>query len=299
MLHPLRTTLLTLVFLTASHFTNVVRAEEAELVPYSVIEAQNLLDNFKATYKNKKSPEEDAINSLTGLVDAYRYLESKGDERTKDEGKMMASIVKMVAKGLFPKKRARVNVECARALGKMGDKGGAKPLLKWLEDTVLDMKAPNSGWVEYGFRSMAWVGATDRGTLDFVRSFATGKHLDINVAAQALMAMTEWKRLPAKTRKEYFVKVQQYMGGLFSLMRGSDAKKKGAAETKYNTIKENGLKALNALSGTETPFKDPDEAFKWSKKNKKMKWKDYENPRFLKKEKPSKTEKKPEEKPKE
>ncbi len=297
MLHsptPISFALLALALISASPATRAAAAEEPELVPYSIIEAQNQLDVFKSTYKNKKSPQEDATNSLTGLVDAYLYFASKSDEATKSEIKMKAAIVKMVARGLFPKKRALVNVECARALGKMADKGGAKPLLKWMDDTVLDMKGPNSGWVEYGFRSMAWIGATDRTTLDFVRSFATGKHLDANVASQALMAMYEWRVLPAKTRKEFFVKVLQYMGGLYSLKRGNDPKKKGAAETKYNTIKENGLRVLQALSGSAERFADPVGATKWYKANKKKKWADYENPRFVKKEKPSKTEKKPE-----
>ena len=269
------------------------RAEE-ELIAYSVVEAQSLLDNFKATYKSSKSPEEDAINSLTGLVDAYRYLNSKGEEATKDEQKMKKAIIKMVAKGLNARNRPRVNVECARALGKMGDEQGAKPLLKWMDGTVLDMKSPNAGWVEYGFRSMAWIGSSDRGTLDFVRSYATGKHVDITVASHALMAMEQWKSLPGKTRKEYFIKVQQYMGGLWSLKNGSDAKKRGEAEQKYNTIKDNGLKVLHQLSGNDKPFADPNEAFLWLKENKKKKWTEYVGPKFRKKAAP-KTDAKPKE----
>ncbi|MEM8883601.1 MAG: hypothetical protein AAGD14_06025 [Planctomycetota bacterium] len=259
-------------------------AQEGELIKYSVVEIENLLANFKATYKNKKAPEEDVDDVLTGLTDAYKYLASKEPEDlTKEEEKAQKAIVSMVAKGLKARKRARVNVQCAIALGKMGDKAGAKPLLKWLDGTVFDMKNPNSGWVEYGMQSLAWIGPTDSKSLDFLRSYATGKHNDTNVAAQCLMATFEWRMMPGKSRKEMFNKIQQYMGGLYSQMRGSDAKKRGEAEQKYNTIKENGLKALHLLSGNDKPFADPDEAFAWWKDNKKGKWPDYENPRFKKK----------------
>ena len=94
------------------------------------------------------------------------------------------------------------------------------------------------------------------------------------------------------------------MGGVYSVMRGNDAKKKGNAEQKYNTIKDNGLKALHMLSGEPKGFADPDAAFKWWKDAKKRKWDDYENPRFKakpkaeeKKEPEKKPEKKPEENP--
>jgi len=274
------------------------RAQQEELVPYSIVEAENLMANFKALYKNKKTPEEDAVNALTGLVDAYRYFKSKGDQASKDEEKAMAEIVNYVSRGLSARNRPRVNVECARALGTMGDEEGAKPLLKWMDRVVLDAKAPNSGWVEYGFRSMAWIGATDGATLDFVRSYATGKHNDINVAAQALMATYEWRSLPGKERKEFFNKIQQYLGGLHSLMRGSDPKKKGEAEQKYNSVKDNGLKALHLLSGEPQAFKDPEEAFLWWKDNKKRRWDDYVGPRFRKPETEKKEEPKPEEAPK-
>jgi hypothetical protein len=259
-----------------------------ELVPYSVEEADNLMANFKALYRNKKTPQEDAINALTGLVDAYRYFDSKGEEATKDEEKAKRTIVKWVCRGLSARDRPRVNVECARALGRMGDEDGARPLLKWMDNTVLDAKAPNSGWVEYGFLSMAWIGSTDGNTLDFVRSYATGKHVDINVASQALKAVGEWRELPGKERKEFFNKIQQYMGGLYSLMRGSDAKKRGDAEQKYNSIKDNGLKTLHRLSGEAQPFADPDAAFEWYKDNKKRRWDDYVGPKFRKPE-PKKT----------
>jgi hypothetical protein len=255
--------------------------EKKELVKYSEVEINDLLANFKATYKNAKVPEEDAQNVLVGLKDAYLYLASKGEEVTKEELKLKDEIVSAVSKGLFARKRARVNVECARALGIMGDEEAAKPLLKWMEDTVLDAKSPNADWVEYGFRSLAWVGSKKAKTLEFVRAYACGKHVDTNGASQALMAMVEWRDVPAKARKDWFNKVNQYLGGLYSLMRGTDQKKKGEAEAKYNTVKDNGLKALTALAGIDTPFADPDAATKWWNEGaKKSKWEDYIGPRF-------------------
>jgi len=127
--------------------------------------------------------------------------------------------------------------------------------------------------------------------VDAARTYATGKHNDINVASQALMATYEWRELPGKERKEFFNKVQQYLGGLHSLMRGTDVKKRGDAEQKYNTVKDNGLKALHLLSGEPQPFADPDVAFEWWKENKKRRWDDYVGPRFRKKEEAKKVEK--------
>lgn len=288
----MRTTIFALTFATLLLWPHgAVCAEEKELIKYSPVEINDLLANFKATYKNSKVPEEDAQNVLVGLKDAYLYLTSKGEEATKEEIKLKNSIVNLVAKGLKARKRPRVNVECARALGTMGDQLSAKPLLKWMEDTVLDAKAPNSDWVEYGFRSMAWVGGTKGKTLDFVRSYSTGKHPDTSVASQGLMAMIQWRSLPGKTRKEWFNKVNQYLGGLYSLMRGTDQKKKGEAEAKYNAVKDNGLKALTALAGLDTPFTEPDSATKWwNDGNKKKKWETYVGPRFRKKAEAAKSE---------
>jgi hypothetical protein len=272
--------------------------KEKELVTYSLVEIKDLMANFKATYKTKKAQEEDAVNVLTGLKDAYRYLDSKGEEATKDEIKAKKAITKLVSRGLFARNRALVNVECARALGVMGDPDSGKQLLKWMDGVVLDAKAPNSDWVEYGFRSMAWVGGTKGESLDFVRSYATGKHVEITVAAQALMAIEQWRRLPGKVRKEFFNKINQYMGGLYSAMRGSDAKKRGEAESKYNAIKDNGLSVLTQLAGVNKPFTDPDGANAYWKENKRRKWEDYIGPKFRKKAEPAKkpAEEKPAEK---
>ena len=258
-------------------------APDKALTPYSLVEVGQLLDGFKSTYKKKKVPQEDAINLIEGMKDAYRYFDSKGDEAPKAEIKAKGAIVSLLGKGLFARNRARINVECARALGAMPSKESGKQLLRWMDAVVLDAKAPNSAWVEYGFRSLAWVGGTDNKTLDFVRGYATGKHVEITVAAQALMAMGEWRSLKGSVRREWFNKVNQYLGGLWSAMRGSDAKKKGQAESKYNAVKDNGLKTLTLLSGEATAFGDPDQAMVFWKANKKRKWEDYVGPRFRKK----------------
>ena len=164
----------------------------------------------------------------------------------------------------------------------MEDKEGAKPLLKWMENVVLDAKSPNPQWVEYGFLSMAppWNHAHGRNTLDLVIKYASGRHLDIGVANQALRAQYEWRELSGKNRKEMFEKTLGYLGGLWSLKNGTDQKKKGAAEKKYNAVKDEGLKALSLLSGHDKPFKNPDDARDWWKVNKKTKWQPYTGVKF-------------------
>ena len=66
-------------------------AQEKALTPYSLVEVKDLLDLFKSTYKKKKVPQEDAINLIDGLKDAYRYFDSKGDEAPKEEIKAKAA----------------------------------------------------------------------------------------------------------------------------------------------------------------------------------------------------------------
>ena len=68
-------------------------AQEAseELVAYSPEEIDNLMNTFLQTYKNKKAPEDDAISTLANLKGAWRYLESKGEGKTKDPGSLACS----------------------------------------------------------------------------------------------------------------------------------------------------------------------------------------------------------------
>ena len=248
-----------------------------ELTPYSTVEIDNFLKVFKQSYKNKKAPEDDAVAVLEDLQKAHAYLtdrEKKG-EASKEEIKAKSSIVKAIALGLKARKRELVTLKCAQVLGAIGDHDGAKPLIRWMDGTVLDAKSANPNFVEAGFLSMARIGGEDNQTLDFVRKHASGKHLDVGVAAQAMRASYEWRGLSGKNRKEFFKKISGWIGGLWSLKNGTDQKKKGGAEKKYNSVKEEGLRALNELSGTDKPFTNPAEALDWWGDNKKKKWEPY------------------------
>lgn len=256
------------------------RAEEEEITPYGVPEIENFLKVFKQTYNNAKQPEEDAIAVLADLRKAYRYLEARGEERTKEEEKAQDKILSTISKGLNARRRELVTLECARVLGEIGAEQGGKALAKWMDRTVLDAKSPNPQWVEYGFLSLAWIGGEDKAAMDLLEDYATGKHVDIGVATQALRAAYEWRALSGKTRKDIFEKVVGYLGGLWSNSRGGDPKKRGTYEKRYKAVSEEGLKALNELSGAEKPFVNPEEALEWWQENKRRRWDDYTGPRF-------------------
>ncbi|MHC4547443.1 MAG: hypothetical protein ACYTEZ_01590 [Planctomycetota bacterium] len=275
-----------LVLLTLLLAAGPARAQDKELTAYSVAEIEGLLQTFKQTYKNRKTPEEDAISALADLKKAYRYIAWKGDDATKEEQKAQQKIVTLVArKGLFVKKRPLVALECARVLGEIGDPDAGPDLRKWME-RILDEKAVNTQWVEYGFQSLAWIGPQDSRTLDFVLSYATkGKHSDIGVASQAIKACYQWRRLDGKMRKQFFNKITGYVGGLYSNMRGGEAKYRATYEQRYNAVKSDALAALKELAGDGTVFTNPQEAQTWWNENKKRKWEEYIGPRFRKRKK--------------
>jgi hypothetical protein len=172
----------------------------------------------------------------------------------------------------------------------MPEKAGGKALLNWMENTVLDAKSPNPQWVEYGFRSMAWIGGQDKSTLDLLRSYATGKHVDIGVASQALAAVYQWRELSGKNRQELFDKILGYLGSLHSNSIGGDPKKRATYAKRWNTVKDEGLKALRMLSGESKGFADPAAARDWWKDNKRRRWDTYVGPKFRKKAAPKKEE---------
>lgn len=262
-------------------FVSPALVQGQELTPFSVEEIENYLKVFKDTYNQKKVPEDDAISTLENLKNAYRYLESKGEEKSKEEAKTQERIVKIVASGLKARGRPLVTMQCAIALGDLGDPRGAKPLLRWMEKDVLKAKSPNPQYVEFGFRSMAWIGATDKNTLDFVLSYAAGKHSEASVANHALAAVIQWKQIPGKMRREFFEKILLYLSGLWSTKNGSDVTRRASAEQKYNTVKDNGLACLFELSGAPEKFADPTKAQEWWKENKRRrKWEDYIGPKF-------------------
>jgi hypothetical protein len=135
--------------------------------------------------------------------------------------------------------------------------------------------------VEKRFESMAWIGGENKAVLELVRAYATGKHQETTVAAHALKGVIEWRMLPGKDRREFFEKILMYLQGLQSQAHGTDQRIKGAAEQKFNTVKDNGVEALSQLSGEATKFADVDAAIEWWKEGKKKrKWDDYVGPRF-------------------
>ncbi|NJN14616.1 MAG: hypothetical protein HC813_03065 [Planctomycetes bacterium] len=284
-------------FFALALLTGALRAQEGEaLTPYEHSEVDNFLAVFKDSYGKKKIPQEDAIATLQNLVKAHRYFSSKGAEATKEDAKTKEKIVKYIALGLKAKDREMVSWECAKALGVLADPDGQRPLLKWMEDVVLDDKAPPIQSVEAGFLSLALIGGEDKNTLDVIRSYATGKHVDPEVAKHALRAVIEWRSLASKERKEHYEKISGYLLGLWSAMKGGETRTRGSFETKYNTVKENGLLALSELAGDGSKFTEPQAAAEWYKEHKKEKWEDYVGPRFrpAASEKPS-PENKPEE----
>lgn len=253
-------------------------ASAQELTPYTVAEIEQYLSVFKTNYKNKKAPQDDAVSILDNLLNAHKYLvskEAKG-EATKEQLKAKKKIVKFVALGLKARKRELVTLKCAQVLGEMGDKDGAKPLLRWMDSTVLDAKSANPNFVEAGFQSIARIGGEDKTTLDFVLKNASGRgHQDVGVASHALKACYVWRSLSGKNRQEFFKKISGWLGGLWSLKNGTDQKKRGGAEKKYNIVKSEGLKALTELAGSKKAFRNPAEALLWWKDNKKRKWEPY------------------------
>lgn len=253
---------------------------ERELTAYSLLEIESYVKVFLDTYNDRKQPEDDATACLEDIEKAYRYLDSKGEDRTKEEIKAQNRMVDVVAKGLKARKRPLVTLECANVLGKMGSKRGAKPLQQWMERTVLDLKSPNPQWVEYGFNAMAAIGSEDRATMDLLLDYAKGKHLDTGVASHAIAAVGNWKHLKAKSRKEFYDKINMYLNGLWSGFHSGDKKKWASYEKKYDGVKVEGLKTLALLADQEKPFEDPPKAQAWWRENKRAKWVDYVPPQY-------------------
>jgi hypothetical protein len=270
--------------------------EESELTPYSVSEVESFLNSFKSTYNKRGTPEEDAISVLADLRKAYLYLDSKGDKASKEEVDAKEDIVKMISRGLKARNRPLLTVECVRALEKIRDPESGRDVTKWLTK-VLDEKAPNPQFVEYGFLALAHIGPQDNRALDLVLKYGTtGRHTDMTVASHALKAAYEYRALEGKDRKELFKKINGYLLGLYSNWKGGDVKKRASFETKYKAVSETGLRALSELSGSGKKFASPVEADEWWGENKRSRWTDYVGPEFRKPEEKKDEEKKTEEK---
>jgi hypothetical protein len=243
-------------------------------ISYTNEEIKNLTSQFKSLAKDRKQPEDDAITSLGELVQAYEFLGKKGDQATKDEQKVQKSIIDAMAWGLKRRKRPQVNLECAKALGRLGDKGGTKALVKWMDGTVLDSKTPNPEWVEYGFMALANIG--DEGAaLDLIYDYGPkARHIDYSVADKALGAVPYWKKLSAKNRKELYNKILMQIQSLDSGRRQGGNKQRIMQE-RFDRVKINGFKALQELAGESKPFANVTKATDWWKTNKGGKWQDF------------------------
>ena len=250
------------------------RVSAQDGVSYTAEEIKNLISQFKSLAKDRKQPEDDAITSLGELVQAYEYLGKRGDEATKDEKKLEKSIIDSLAWGLKRRKRPQVNLECAKALGRLADKGGNKALVRWMDGTVLDVKTPNPEWVEYGFMALASIG--DEGSaLELIFDYGPmGRHVDYSVADKALGAIPYWKKLSAKNRKELYKKVLMQIQSLDSGRRQSGNRQRTYQE-RYDRVKINAFKVLQELAGEAKPFADVKKATEWWKTNKGGKWQDY------------------------
>lgn len=265
-----------LCILLAAGAVALGQEREKELVPYAPEEVENLIETFLKTYKDRDVPEGDAICVVANLGKAWSYLESKGQDKTKDEEKLQRKVISVISeKGLFARKRPWVGLECARVLGELGAADADEDLRKWLE-RVLDEKSPDLRWVKCGFRSLAWIGAEDGESLDLVLDYASkGKHRDSSVASLALRACYEWRHLEPKVRQELFGEILDYLLGLWRKVRSADA-----YEERYNAVKDEGLRCLEELAGDGSEFANPLEASEWKRAHKKMKWLPYTGPRF-------------------
>jgi hypothetical protein len=254
---------------------------EEDLVPYSSEEVENLIETFLHTYKDKDVPEGDALSVLANLKKAWRYLESRGEDKTKDEEKLQRKVISLISeRGLFVRKRPSVSLECARILGELGAAAADEDLRKWLE-RVLDEKLPALRRVECGFQSLAWIGAQDGESLDLVLDYASkGKHRDSGVASLALRACYEWRHLEPRVREEFFGEIVDYLLGLWGGMGRGDFDERTKHEERYSAVRDEGLRCLEQLAGDGSKFANPLEADEWRKDHEKMKWQAYTGPRF-------------------
>ncbi|MGH7163817.1 MAG: hypothetical protein ACREID_10070 [Planctomycetota bacterium] len=258
---------------------------------YTLEEIARLIDAFHNSYNDKKQPEEDATSILQDLQNACKYIDSKGDQATKDELKLKKQVVAEVARGLKARNRPVVTGACAKALGLIGDKSTSRDLAGWLENVVLDAKNPHPQWLEWGFVSLALIGEEDANTLKLFISYAQGRHPDDSVPSIVITAIPQWRRLNPKNRKELFEKVYMYVSGLYgnSKKAGADGR---AAKEQYDRVKDSGLATLSALAGVSSPFAEPEKVHEWWDENKKGRWEEYVGLQFRekKKEEPKKKE---------
>jgi hypothetical protein len=241
-------------------------AAEQRPITFELVEIENLLNVFKASYANPKQPEEDAVSVLENLRKAYGFLDGKGEAATKEELKLKDRIVDTVARGLKVKKRDHVNQECAKTLGEIGAKAGAKPLLDWLEKVVLEARSPNPIFLEYGLQALARIGDESPATLELLVSYGTGRHADPGVVTEVMKAIPNWRKLSPKNRKELFDRLHQYVGAVYADKKNPE---------RFDKIKDTAMDMLTELAGETQKFPDPPAATKWWSENKKKEWSEY------------------------
>ena len=256
-------------------------AQEA-LRSYTDEEIQRHLDTFDGSCENSAIPEAEVVDTLSELEAAYQYLRAHGERLTNEQRNLKDAIVARATKGLAAKaaapppsssrrKRPIVNIHSAKVLGEMGDPKGAAPLLAWLKG-LLGEPFPNPHGVECGFRSLAWIGPSDKETLDLVLAYATGKHGDPSVAAAAIQACYEWRELDGETRKRFFDGICAF---LLNLRVNTDDE---TGRERYNAVETDALQALRELGDGKTRFDGPAQARVWFERNRK--WEKYVGPRF-------------------
>lgn len=246
-------------------------AEEA-LKAYSDEEIVRYLAEFDRTYANQEEPQDDAVAALRNLEAAYLFLEAKGDKRTTGQAGLQEQILDLAIRGLNAPRRQLVNIYCAKALGELREAKGAEPLRKWLEG-VLEEEWPNPQAVKAGFLSLAWIGPTDKPTLDLVLAHATGRHRDPQVADAAIEACCEWRELDGETRKRFFDEICTFLEVLSS-------NRHPPARKQYEAVAKERLRALRELGGAKRRFDSPAQAREWFRGNANTKWEKYLGPRF-------------------
>lgn len=226
-------------------------AEEA-LRSYTDDEIRRHLDAFDGSVENRQIPEAEVADTASDLQAAFLYLKALGRLTERQVG-FQQEILDRIVKGLTAKKRPIVNIHCARLLGEMGDPKGAAPLLAWVQ-VLLKEPHPNPTAVEYGFRSLAWIGPTDGPARDLVLGCATGEHGDAEVIAAAMRACAEWRELDGETRKEFFDRICTFVE--------VQAAARDGRKERHALVKE-GLEALRKLAVLDARFASPAHAREW------------------------------------
>jgi hypothetical protein len=221
--------------------------QAADPVFYSAEEVAQYVDTFHKLIASPKLPAEDALAIVEDLERAHEcWDERKGRERIRH------SIVKALTAGLGTGRRPIV-LGCARALGRIGTAACDDSLRAWLT-LLLAQRAPDLQLVEAGFQGLARTGTSEG--IDFLSKRARLE--GPLVAAPALRAIREFRRIPGARRRSLFGE----------LLRDLPA---DAAKVRRDEC----LRTLGALADRE--FEDVAAARTWWET---QPWPDYVGPRY-------------------